>query len=50
MFPLGKPDFKFLIGNKRAEKNRPLRIFRPQMSIYKINFDENRCIYFLIKE
>ena len=31
MFPLGKPDFKFFIGNKRAEKNRPLRIFRPQI-------------------
>ena len=50
MFPFGKPDFKFFIGNKRAEKNRPLRIFLPQMSIYKKKIDENRCINFLIKE
>ena len=25
-------------------------MFWPEMIIYKRNFDENRCIYFLIKE
>ena len=29
---------------------KPLPIFHPQMIIYKINFDENKRIYFLIKE
>ena len=48
--PFGKRDFKYLIGNKDSEKNRPLCIFRPQMIIYKRHFDENRRIYFLIKE
>ena len=45
-----KKDFKYFIGYKVSEKIRPLCIFCPQMITYKRNFDENRHIYFLIKE
>ena len=48
--PFGKQDFKYIIGYKDSEKIRPLCIFHPQIIIYKINFDENWHIYFLIKE
>ena len=48
--PFGKQDFKYFIGYKDSEKNRPLCIFRLQMIIYKKHFDENRPIYFLIKK
>ena len=49
----GKQDFEYFVGYKYSEKIVPLCIFRPQMVIlviYKRNFDENRWIYFLIKE
>ena len=46
--PFGKQDFKDIIGYKDSGKIIPLCIFHPQMIIYKINFDENRCIYFSI--
>ena len=45
-----KQDFKYFIGYKDSEKIKPLCIFCLQMIIYKRNFDENRGIYFLIKE
>ena len=48
--PFGTQDFKCFIGYKDSEKIGPLCVFRPQMIIYKRNFDENRCIYFLIKK
>ena len=48
--PFGKQDFKYLLGYKDSEKIKPLCIFCPQMIIYKINFDDNRRIYFLIKK
>ena len=47
--PFDKQDFKYFIGHKDSKKVRPLCIFCPQMVIYKRNFDENRCIYFLTK-
>ena len=49
-FSFGKQDFKYFIGYKDSEKNKPLCIFRPKMIIYKRNFDENKLIYFFIKE
>ena len=46
--PFGKQDFKYFIGYKDSEKNRP---FPPtNYYIYKRNFDENRRIYFLIEK
>ena len=44
----GKQGFKYFIGYKDFEKIGFLYILRPQMIIYKRNFDENRRIYFLI--
>ena len=44
-FPIGKQDFKYFIGYKDSKKVRSLCIFRPQMIIYKRNFDENRHIF-----
>ena len=38
--PFGKHDFKYLIGYKDSEKNKSLCIFRPQIIIYKRNFDK----------
>ena len=49
-FPFGKQESKYFIGYKDSQKVRPLSIFLPQMIIYKLNFDENRRICFLIKE
>ena len=49
-FPFGKQNFKYYIGYRDSERIRYLCIFRPQMIIYKRNFDENRRIYFLMKE
>ena len=49
-FAFGKQGFKYLIDFKDSEKIRLLRIFRPQMIVHKINIDENRRIYFLIKK
>ena len=49
-FPFGKQDFKYFIGYKDSDEIRLLCIFRPRIIIYKRNFDENRRIYFLIKE
>ena len=48
--PFGKQDFEYFVSNKNSEKIRSLCIFRPQMIIYKRSFDENRRIYFSIKE
>ena len=48
-FPFGNQNLKCFIGYKDSEKIRPLNILCPQMIIYKINFDGNGHIYFLIK-
>ena len=45
----GKQDFKNFIGYKDSGNIRLACIFRPHMIIYKIYFDENRRICFLIK-
>ena len=45
-FPFGKQESKYFIGYKVSQKVRPLWIFRPQIIIYKLNFDENRRICF----
>ena len=47
--PFSRQDFKYFIVYKDSEKIRPLCILRPQIIICKRNFDENRFIYFLIK-
>ena len=31
-------------------KNRPFCILFPKVSAYRIDFDENECMYFMIKE
>ena len=31
-------------------KNRPFCILFPKVSVYRIDFDENECLYFMIKE
>ena len=49
-FPICKQDFKYFVGYKDSKKVRPLCIFRPQMIIYKRNFDENRHICLSTKE
>ena len=33
-FPFRKQDFKYFIGDKDSEKNRPSCIIRPQKAIY----------------
>ena len=38
------------LDTKILKKIRPFYIFLPQMIIYKRNFDENRHIYFFIKQ
>ena len=50
LFLFGKLESKYFTGYKDSEKIRPLYIFCPQMIIYKTTFNENRRIYFLIKE
>ena len=47
--PFDKQDIRNFAGYKDSEKLRPLCIFHLQMILYKINFDANRGIYFLIK-
>ena len=47
--PFGKQDFKYFIGHKDSGKIRSSCIFRSHIVIYKIKFEENRCIYFLAK-
>ena len=49
-FPFDKQNLKYFIGYKDSEKTKPLCIFGPQIIIYERNIDENRHIYFLIKE
>ena len=49
-FPFRKQNFKYYIGYKDSERIRYLCIFRSRMIIYKRNFDENKRIYFLMKE
>ena len=48
--PFGENDFIYFNGYKDDKKNRPLYIFFPIVSAYKINFDGTECIYFMIKE
>ena len=47
---LGKKEFKYFIGYKRAQKIRPWCIFLAKMSTYRKDADENKYIYFLIKD
>ena len=46
----GKKGFKYSIGYKDAKKIRPLCIFLPKTSAYRKDFEENKCISFLIKD
>ena len=45
----GKKGFKYFIGYKDA-KNRPLYIFLPKLSAYRIDFDETKYMSFVIKD
>ena len=46
----GKKDFIYFIGYKDAKKIRPLCIFLPKMIAYRRDFDNTKCISFLIKD
>ena len=48
--PFGKKDFNYFIGHRDSEKSGSLCIFCSQMIICKRYFNENRHIYFLVKE
>ena len=45
-----KKGFKYFIGYKDAKKIRPLCIFLPKVSAYRKDFDETKCMSFLIKD
>ena len=49
-FSFGKQDYKYFIGYKDNQKIRPLYIFFPEMSAYRMDFDETECMSFLIKD
>ena len=49
-FSFGKQDYKYFIGYKDNQKIRPLCIFFPEMSAYRMDFDETECMSFLIKD
>ena len=46
----GKNDLNTLLAKKIIKKTRPLCIFLPKMSAYGKDFDETKCISFLIKD
>ena len=46
----GKKGFKYFIDYKHVKKIRPSCLFLPKMSAYRRGFDENKYIYFLIKD
>ena len=46
----GKNDLNTLLAKKIIKKTRPLYIFLPKMSAYGKDFDETKCISFLIKD
>ena len=41
---------KYFISQTDSEKIKPSRIFLPKMTAYRRDFDETKCISFLIKE
>ena len=47
--PFSKQDFIYFIGYKDDQQIRPLCIFIPKLSAYRIDFDETECMYFMIK-
>ena len=48
--PFGKKDFRYFIGYKDDKQIRPLCIYFPKVSAYRIDFGETECMYFMIKE
>ena len=50
MVSFNKKGFKYLIGYKDDKKVRPLWIFLRKMSAYRKDFDETKCMSFLIKD
>ena len=46
----GKKGFKYFIGYKDDQENRPICIFLPKMSAYRKDFDESKYMSFLIKD
>ena len=46
----GKQGFIYFIGFKDDKKIRPLCVFFPKMSAYRIDADESGCMHFMIKE
>ena len=50
MVSFNKKGFKYLIGYKDDKKVRPLWISLRKMSAYRKDFDETKCMSFLIKD
>ena len=48
--PFGKKGFKYFIDYKDDNKTRPLCIFLPNTSAYRKDFDETKCMSFMIKD
>ena len=46
----GKKESKYFIGYKETKNRKPLSIFLPKISVYGRNFDETKCMSFLIKD
>ena len=46
----GQKEFRYFIDYKDAKIIRPLCIFLPKMSAYRRDFDETKCMSFLIKD
>ena len=45
-FPFRKQVSEYFIGYEDNKKIRPFCIFFPEVSAYKIDFDETECMYF----
>ena len=48
--PFSKQDFIHFTGYKDVKRIRPLCIFFLKVSAYRIDFDENEYMHFMIKE
>ena len=49
MFPFGKQDFRYLIG-QIIKKAKILWILFPETNEYRLDLDETECMSFLIKD
>ena len=50
MVSLSKKGFKYFIGYKDSKIIILLCIFFPKISAYRRDFDETKCMFFLVKD